>query len=127
MEVLNIGIYAGLHNFFRHGAGLNFRNGGIGFVLERFIHLKEVLDFFKPVRGQFVYIVIETVIRVVYGHGDYLFVSHAAVFHNQHADGNALNYCHRSYDFTAKYQHIQRVAVCRVSAGDKAVVCGIVS
>ena len=86
-----------------------------------------MLDFLKTVRWKFINILIETVIRVIYGNSYDFLVSRAAIFHNQNTDGNTFDYSHRADYFAAKNQNIKRVPVRRVGARNESVIGGIVS
>ena len=82
-------------------------------------------DFREQVRGQFAHIVVGVVGRVLKRDGDDLLVQAALVQHGDHADGIAAHQAQGLDDLTGEHQHIQRVVIICVSAGDQAIIGGI--
>ena len=94
-------------------------------VFERLIHLEKVHHLLENVLGQFADVPIAVIRRVAEGDGDDLLVQAAAVRHFDDSDGIAPHQGHGIDGRVAEDEHVQRVAVVRQRAGQKAVVGGI--
>lgn len=82
-------------------------------------------DFREQVRGQLAHIVVGVIRRVLKRDGDDLLIQAALVQHGDHPDGIAAHQAQGLDDLTGEHQHIQRVVIICVSAGDQAIIGGI--
>ena len=99
----------------------------VGFLaLEVFIDGEEVAHFLENMRGKVLYVLVMIVVRVVEGNGDDLLIVSAVIHHRDNSDGVGANKGHGFNILGTYQQHVERVAVITVGAGDESVVCWIV-
>ena len=95
-------------------------------LLQIFVDGEEVGHFREDVGGQLADIVVAVVGGILEGDGDDLFIQLALIQHGNDADGIAAHQTQGLDHLAAKHQHVQRVVVVRIGAGNQAVVGGIV-
>ena len=96
------------------------------FALQCLVDGKEVRHLVKRVVGQIHNIAVFVVARVGEGDGDDLLVVLTAVEHGDIPDRVAPHERERIEHLGAEHEHVERVAVVAVAAGDEAVVGGVV-
>ena len=110
-----------------HGglAAADLVDGG-GLVLQVFVNREEVPHFLEEVGGELIDVGVLIIVGVAEGNGDDLFVVAAVVDHRDDTDGIGAHQNQGLDGFRAKDQHVQRVVVVAVGAGDEAVVGRVV-
>ena len=110
-----------------HGGGPVVHILGHGLLaLQGLVDREEVLHLVKEVGGQIHQVVVGVVGGIGEGDGDDLLVVLAAVQHGDVADGVAAHQCEGVDFLRTEHQHVQRIAVVAVGAGNEAVVGGVV-
>ena len=105
----------------RHRARQRVRSRSI-LVLQALINLEEMHDLVAVVRRNLVNIVVIIPVRILERDSDDFIVNLIVVNHSDNADRIAVHLDHRVKRFTAQHKHIQRIAVVRIGARDKAVI-----
>ena len=113
-----------LDDLHRGVAALDLVHDGL-LDLQGLVDGEEVAHLLEGVAGQLGDVVVHVVVGVVLADGDYLLVHLAAVLHRDDAYRPAAHEGHGLYGLGADDQHVQRVPVVAVGAGDKAVVGGV--
>ena len=108
----------------RYRARQRVRRCGV-LVLQTLVNLEEMRDLVAVMRRQLVDIMIIVPVRILERNGDDLIVDLIIINHADHADRIAVHLDHRVKRFTAQHEHIQWIAVARISARNKAVICRI--
>ena len=110
-----------LEHLDRYRARQRVRRCGV-LVLQTLVNLEEMRDLVAVMRRQLVDIMIIVPVRILERNGDDLIVDLIIINHADHADRIAVHLDHRVKRFTAQHEHIQRIAVTRISARNKAVI-----
>ncbi len=96
------------------------------FSFQLLIDGEEMAHLLENMLGKLINVLIHIIHRVVERDRDDLFIVFAIVDHRDHTDRIAANQAQRNQRFRTEHQHIQRVTVVPIGAGNEPVVRRIV-